>query len=374
MRLGGLTWWRNNYGSILQAYALQETLNSINGIEYEIICQYGKKVASASNFIEKVKRIGLMKSLKRIVWKFGLPQLRNRNNRIQAFMDNYLKVSQLEYSEETIANANKVYDGFVCGSDQIWNPELVSTNSMYWLKFAEKDKKKIAYAPSIGVDSFTDMQKEEIKNNLADFTAISSREEQGTKLINQLFNEERCQTVLDPTLLIDRKVWDELASERKYSEPYIFVYMLRGSKAQRKLVKEFAKRKNLKIVTMPFLDPEKIELYDFTFGDIKLWDADPTDFISVIRNAEYVFTDSFHSMVFSCLYHKEFFTFPKIGKAQLNRVTGLQKLFHIPSRMIDTNTTIEMIEGMELIDWNEVEKVITTKRNESREYLERNFV
>lgn len=369
MKLGGLTWWRNNYGSILQAYALQRELNSIDGVEYEIICQYGKKVASVDNLKEKLKRLGIAKTVKRIFWKFGLSKLRDRNNKIERFIENNLIISKIQYNEETIVQANEIYDGFFCGSDQVWNPELVGVDSMYWLNFAKEGKLRVSYAPSIGVNTFTDIQKEIIKNNLEGFTAISSREENGTKLINEAIGKERCVTVLDPTLMVDRSIWDNLTSKPKYKEPYIFVYMLRGTKAQRKLVEEFAKRKNLKIITMPFLDTERIELYDFKFGDVKLWDADPSEFINVIRYAEYVFTDSFHSMVFSCLYHREFFTFPKIGKAQLNRVTGLQALFKIPSRMITEETTVDILESMKKIDWETVDDILNEKRSTSKEYL-----
>lgn len=87
MKLAGLTWWRNNYGSILQAYALQCALNEVEGIDYEIICQFGKKIASLDNLIDKIKTIGLRKTVKRVIWKFGLPRLRVRNHKIQNFVD-----------------------------------------------------------------------------------------------------------------------------------------------------------------------------------------------------------------------------------------------------------------------------------------------
>ena len=172
MKLAGLTWWRYNYGSILQAYALQEELNRREGVEYEILCQYGKKVASVSNLKDKLKRLGIRVTLKRIIWKFGFKKLRDRNNKIQRFMDAHLKVSDREYSEEAIKEANNFYDGFVCGSDQIWNPQLVETDSIYWLAFAEPGKLKFSYAPSVGVDSFTPNQKSQICKNLADFKKI----------------------------------------------------------------------------------------------------------------------------------------------------------------------------------------------------------
>ena len=285
-------------------------------------------------------------------------------------MDNYLHISQREYNEENIIEANDVYDGFVCGSDQIWNPKLTDVNSMYWLTFASKEKLKFSYAPSIGVDKFSDEQKEAIKNNLSTFNGISSREENGTNLINEALGGNKCITVLDPTLLVERKIWDNISSsENQYSEKYIFVYMLRGTKKQRKLIEEFAKLKGLKIVTMPFLDNEKIELYDFKFGDIKLWDASPADFITVIRNAEYVFTDSFHCMLFSCMYHRDFYTFPKIGQAQINRMLNFQKLISASEHMISEEIDAGKIENVRRIDWNYVDSILKDKRKESEAYL-----
>lgn len=370
LKLGGLTWWRYNYGSILQAYALQEKLNSYKNVDYEIICQYGKKVVSASNLFDKLKRYGVYVTFKKIVWKFSLKKLRNRNRKIQVFMDQYLHVSLREFKEDDMKEANQFYDGFVCGSDQIWNPELVSLDSVYWLGFAEKNKLKIAYAPSLGVDNVGIEQAKNIAHNLNDFNAISTREESGTKLINSILGEEKCKTVLDPTMLVERKLWDVLSEKKLFEDDYIFVYMLRGTKKQRKLIESFAQKIGLKIVTMPFLDSERIELYDFKFGDYKLWDADPTEFISAIRYAKYVITDSFHSTVFSCLYHRTFYVFPKIGKAQVSRLTGLQKMFEIPSRMITENMNVEDLLKMSSIDWKKVDTILKEKRCKSVRYLD----
>lgn len=373
MKIGGLTWWRYNYGSILQAYALQEELNSREDVEYEIICQYGKKVVSLSNLVDKLKRFGLRTTFKRIIWKFGFKKLRLRNIKIQKFMDEHLCVSTKEYNEENIKEANYKYDGFVCGSDQIWNPELVKMDSIYWLNFVEQGKLKFSYAPSVGVNSFTKEQIEQLRKNLVDFKKISTREEASTLLINHAMKCNCCQTVLDPTLLVERTFWDKITVNKIYNEPYVFVYMLRGNKKQRKLIEKFAKLVGLKIVTIPFLDTERIELYDFKFGDYKLWDADPSEFISAIRYANYVITDSFHSMIFSCLYHRTFFIFPKIGKAQLNRVTELHKMLEIPSRIIQEGDTAEELLKMPEINWKNIDLILNKKRKESRQYLDEVF-
>lgn len=371
MKIAGITWWRNNYGSVLQAYALQLVLNEFDNIEYEIINQYSEKVASVDNFFVKFKTLGFKKTFHRIVWKFGTKKLRNRNSALQKFVDERLKTSDKRYREDFIQEADECYDGFICGSDQIWHPELTSLNSMYWLTFVNPDKLKIAYAPSIGVDQVTEEQKHMIRKNLSTFNAISCREESGRKLLCSIIEKDDCETVLDPTLLVDRTVWDRICPPRRFPQSYIFVYLLRGTKEQRIFVEKFARVKNLKIVTMPYLDYEHINQYDKKFGDIKYWDASPSDFISVIRYAKFVFTDSFHCMIFSCLYHRDFYLFPKIGKHQMNRLTDLQNMFRLSNRMIGKNTTMNDLESMKTIDWNRVDSVIAEKRLKSKSYLEK---
>ena len=369
MRLGGITWWRNNYGSILQAFALQKYLENDLNQEYVIINQYSKKMASASNLVKKLKEYGLKTTFKRLVGRFGLPKLRKRVQNLQEFVDANLYTTDMVYSEENIADANKEFDGFICGSDQIWNPANTSLDSMYWLKFVNKGKLKISYAPSIGIEDAEMETRVKIKENLIDFDALSSREESGTRLINDILQNEVCTTVADPTFLVEKKVWEGISNYRIYKNKYIFAYILRGTKKDREAIERFSKSKNIPIVTIPFLDGEHMVPYDLKFGDIKLWEASPTDFISAIRNAEYVFTDSFHCMVFSYFFHKTFYVLPKKGKLQMSRILGLQDLLSTGNRVISSGFNVDEIDKMPNIDWEKVEMRIKQYRNSSRIYL-----
>ena len=373
MKVGIITWWRNNYGSILQALALQQKLNQYNDLQYEIICQFGKKSTSVDNVFDKIKSVGLAETCKRVFWKVAFKGLRLRNKKMQQFVDENLKVSNQQYNEHDIADSNKYYDTYICGSDQIWNPDLVPTDSMYWLPFVEKGKNKIAYAPSFGASTVTEKQKEQIKANLSTFKAVSCRENSGARTINQIIGEKKCEAVLDPTMLIERDYWDTISEDKIYEEKYIFAYMLRGTAAQRKYIEKIARERNLKIVSIPFLDYEKIDPYDLKFGDYKLWDANPAEFISAIRHAEYVFCDSFHCIVFSILYHRPFFVFPKVGadgkvkKSQISRMTDLLELAEIKNRILLDNEEADLDAE---IDWNNSDKRIQKARCDSERYLE----
>ena len=373
MKVGIITWWRNNYGSILQALALQQKLNQYNDLQYEIICQFGKKSTSVDNVFDKIKSVGLAETCKRVFWKVAFKGLRLRNKKMQQFVDENLKVSNQQYNEHDIADSNKYYDTYICGSDQIWNPDLVPTDSMYWLPFVEKGKNKIAYAPSFGASTVTEKQKEQIIANLSTFKAVSCRENSGARTINQIIGEKKCEAVLDPTMLIERDYWDTISEDKIYDEKYIFAYMLRGTAAQRKYIEKIARERNLKIVSIPFLDYEKIDPYDLKFGDYKLWDANPAEFISAIRHAEYVFCDSFHCIVFSILYHRPFFVFPKVGadgkvkKSQISRMTDLLELAEIKNRILLDNEEADLDAE---IDWNNSDKRIQKARCDSERYLE----
>jgi hypothetical protein len=374
MRVGIITWWRNNYGSVLQAFALQQELSQYEDIKYEIVCQFGKRATSLDNVLDKIKNVGFVETFKRAFWKLSFKGLRQRNRNIQEFVDEKLKVSDQQYNEENIAESNTYYDAYICGSDQIWNPDLVATDSMYWLPFVENGKKKIAYAPSFGAKTVTTEQSKQIRENLSSFEAISCREISGSKVINQIIGENKCTTVLDPTLLIPRSCWDEMSDDRICQEKYIFAYMLRGTSKQRKHIEEFARKRNLKIVSIPFLDYEKIDLYDLKFGDYKLWDADPADFISAIRHAEYVFCDSFHCIVFSILYHRPFCVFPKIGAdgkvkvSQIGRMADLLELVGIKNRIVFEDSEVDMDAE---IDWDSSDKRIQEARCVSEDYLKK---
>ncbi len=368
MKLGGITWWRNNYGSILQALALQTYLRCELNQDYIIINQYSKKIVSFANLADKLKNDGFKITVRKIIGRMGFPQLR-RISVLQAYVDKYLITTAEVFSADNIIETNQLFDGFICGSDQIWNPANTNLDSIYWLKFVQKDKVKIAYAPSIGIDRAEEDIVKSIRENLSSFDAVSSREESGTRFINSIQDKVQCQTVLDPTFLLERSFWDDLSEKRLFDKKYIFAYILRGDKEERKRIESFAKRINLAIVTIPFLDGEYLVQYDLVFGDKKLWDASPSDFISAIRYAEYVFTDSFHCMVFSCLYHRKFFLFPKKGNLQMSRIEGLQKLLGTGDRILAAHLSTEQLIAYDGINWDRVDKNVEEKRIESQEFL-----
>lgn len=371
-KLGCLTWWKGNYGSILQAYALQRKLAIYPNLDYELLRKDTVKAATLSNLFFHLYYQGLWETSKMIMGRFALPGLRRREKRTMHFIETHLRLSTKVYTEQDTDALNKDYDGFLVGSDQLWNSSASNALSYYLLDFAEKEKAKLSYAPSIGNPKMTSELTALYRKYLSDFDAISCREEVGTRLINQLLRDTVCHTVLDPVMLVQTEVWDNLCKETRKStslkDEYIFVYLLRGTIENRKAIERFSRETGLPIVTIPILDSTHWTVYDFKFGDMRVWDCNPVDFISYIRNARFVFTDSFHCTVFSILYHKPFYLFPKIGENQSARLVDLLERMGISSRYLKENTVD--LDQFEPIDWRNVDERIAKERQSSSNYLD----
>ncbi len=365
-----------NFGGALQAYALCECLNE-RGFNAEQISYRYTKVKQPESFFDRLKRHGIKGLFKRISSK-----VYNRINRkviisvkekkkiaFEHFLNETISHSENTYTNESLQSCVSEYDCFITGSDQVWN----GYNPAYFLDFVSRDKKKISYAASIGREYLTEEQKEVFKNSLKDFDAVSVREPSSIKLIEDVCPVPVVST-LDPTLLLDREDWDKVSSKRLIDDDYIFCYFLGNYKKTRKLVNIFAKKHNLKIAFIPYT--AGVVLSDRKFGDYRFIDASPEDFISLIKHAKYVFTDSFHAVVFSHIYGKEFFVFNRDKRALMNgRIKDITSLFACQERYCDTNEKMALsyIEGLSPLDYTKETDEFLTKKRESIEFLENNL-
>ena len=366
----------SNYGGNLQSYALPAFLYK-QGYQAEQISHLHESFIKTSK-IKRIFNVGVLEYVKKVLEKpFKITELKKTdlyNERKKAF-DNFNKKiipqSERVYNRENVKESIKNYDAFVTGSDQVWNFSWY--NPTYFLDFVPPSKKKISYAASIGSDCLTDEQKEIFKNSLKDYDAVSVREPSSIKLIEDLSPVPVVST-LDPTLLLEKEDWDKVSSKRLIEEDYVFCYFLGDYKKTRKLVNEFAKKHGLKIACIPYT--AGIVLSDKKFGDYRLIDASPEDFISLIKHAKYVFTDSFHAVVFSHVYGKEFFVFNRDKRALMSgRIKDITSLFACPERYCGTSDkmTLEYIEGLPALDYSRETEEFVNKKRESIEFLENNL-
>ena len=368
-----------NFGSQLQVLA---TINQIEKLGYDTeIIRYKKKI-SLSLIMQNMPRLfngqyinGLIKSNKKNKLLSKYPEIvdniKIRNNRFTKFAnDNFINVSNFYYGWHSLKNAaKKNYDMFLCGSDQLWLPSNLESH-FYTLEYAPNEKPKISYATSFGVGEIPWYQKNRTKKYLNRLNHISTRELKGAEIINDLTGRD-VQVVCDPTLLLTKEEWDKLIPNHTVvNEKYIFCYFLGENENHRLQAQKLANQFNLKIVTIPFLD-NYVEI-DRSFGDYSLYDIDTNDFVNLIRNAEFVLTDSFHGTIFSILNNKKFITFNRFDSKSKNsrnsRIDSLFKVLNIQERRY--NSKLELSEQIiKDIDYGTVINNVESLRNDSINYL-----
>lgn len=352
--------WINypNYGTYLQAYALQQYIKSL-GFNCKIL---NDKNCIASNFNWKLE-------LKKIVWVLNdhyrnyRDSWNNSLNLYKSFKTKYLEIENTINQDDL----NIQYDAFVCGSDQIWNPFCLSNpqSKFYYADFS--CKKKIAYAPSIGVPEIPLQYKTIFKELTRNFEFLSSREQQGVDALHELTGKEVTK-VVDPTMLLDAKQWNVLlSSSQVYSDTnYILAYFLTPNPIFVQTAFKYARQKGLKL---------KIFYTDKNYSNYNcdLVSAGPLEFLFYIKNAEYLFTDSFHGTIFASIFHTQFFTFKRFkqtARSQNSRVENLLNMMGVSERLFDEDNC-ETVYRFSDIDFEQVDYNLAPFIKKSKEYIEK---
>lgn len=367
-----------NFGSQLQVLA---TINKIEDLGYNTeIIRYKKKITpifiyqTIPRFFNPYFVRSKLSGFKVKRFLHNHPDIKDkiniRNRKFEIFVkENFKNLSNYyEGWEKLKKHSNKNYDTFLCGSDQLWLPSNLGSH-FYTLEFAKPNKKKISYATSFGVSHIPFFQKIHTKKYLSKFDFLSCREEKGAQIIKDIANKE-ATVVCDPTLLLTSKEWNKIIPTKEIiKEKYILCYFLGDNIEHRKIAKKIKKKTNLKIVSIPFLDCFIEE--DIKFGDYQMFDIDAKDFVNLIRNAQYILTDSFHGSVFSILNHKQFIIFNRFSNDSKNsrnsRIDSLLSRLDLKNRRYYDNENILFEE----IIYNNVETKLQNIRKESLDFLKK---
>lgn len=360
MKIAKLTWLNNgNFGTVLQAYALQKILRNkgyeVIDINYKAskktkLINWAVNMNSPKLFIEKFKEKKALDNNKEILIK--------RNNKIESFKRKYLIMTKEYTSPLELKKTVGEYDIYICGSDQIWSPVLM--NPVFYLNFVPDKYKKIAYAPSFGVVSTSRRKEKKISKMLSEFDKISIREDEGRKFIKKITGK-KVPVLLDPTLLLEKNDWEECTSEPIIKDKYIYCYFLTENKKYLETIKKFAETKKMKVVISPTIKGP------FNTGFDEYTDVGPSEWLSLIKNAEYVCTDSYHGLIFSLIFNKNVFIFKRFtdeSKASQNsRVYTLTRLLGIEDRILDELNLNKMsnFDKIDYLDINEKMKKCSEK-------------
>lgn len=354
-RVGILTVHRSlNYGAVLQAYALN-TILSRNGYDAQII----DYVSDAVKEREHKTNITLKDALKYIVRINKFLACKKKEKKFKEFTDKYYILSDKTYDRYNIRYTDLIYDYFITGSDQIWNFDITNSDTVFMLDFITDNKKKKSYAASFGYKEIPENYKEKTKEMLAQYSSLLVRENSGVQILHQLGLVGHM--VLDPTLLLDGEQWSEIAYPY-HGEKYILIYTVAAPTYLYEAARKMGEKLGIGIKIIK-LEPAKNQS-----GMDQIYDADPRDFISWIKNAECVFTTSFHGLAFSLNLGKEvYFEADALKNKNIARLTDLAELLGVMNRRIESDMVKDFSENP--IDWITVNKRLKLERKKSLEYL-----
>ena len=343
-----------NYGSALQAYALQTFIESL-GFNVKIIDFVMKKDFEQYKLFRTSLYRRQIKSLGADVIFF--PYHLKRKISFETFVRRKMHLTEKRYFLcKELTELNDVFDVFICGSDQIWNIDCThGIEPAYFLAFANESKKKIAYAPSLAHTKFETDSKDELKKLLNKFDAISVREESTVPYL-QSITKQKIETVLDPTLLLNKNDYLKLIDDNFSGGKYIFAYLLEGNKELIQYCEKLKKKTGFQLYYLS----SKVNC-GFNGGK-NLFGISPEKFLRYIYQAEYVITNSFHATVFSILFNTQFCTFPTM-KSSARMVDLLEKL-DIQNRIFSLNFDME-----NKINYKEVEVKLEKLRSSSILFL-----
>lgn len=318
MKIATLTYQRHdNYGAMLQCYALQKKLGDI-GAEAEVIdyvCEVSEKPFSIAALRAKgVKRY--------ITGAIGALTRLPRAKKFREFRRNHLNLTQT-VTEKNISRLGAIYDGYIVGSDNVWNADITGLDERYFLSFVADKRKRTSYAASFGNAKIKSGQMQQYKELIEDIAVLNLREKTGAELAQKLTGRQ-ANVVCDPTLLLSRDEWETMAENPNEKGKYLLAYQMVPSKRFVDFVKAVAKQKGLRVVYVPF-----------PYGVLKCrtkMRIGPCEWLGLFRDAEYILTDSFHGCVFSVIFQKQF----SVCISQLGeRIENLLSVLDIKQRRVD---------------------------------------
>lgn len=369
--VGIITCFADNYGACLQAYALQDSIEKIGYscsiINYvEPVGNHPRKTLGLIQRIGKSDFVRILRSKIDSGYRQSFLETGKRAVLFNRFRKKFVHLTRKEYGKYSeLKNDPPLFDAYICGSDQIWNPLFYGTNEAHFLDFAPSGRPRIAYAPSIGVPEYPEKLKESFRSLVAKLDKVSCREDAGAELIRTVCQRE-CKVVIDPTLLLNSDDWKGLISNKAPKEKYIFCYIFSEFDHIHDYVKRIQSLTGLKVYYLP---TSKVRYDADEFKCV--YDTGPKEFLELVNGAELVITDSFHCSVFSVQFRKQFFVLlrnKESEKLNMNsRIHTLLDKLGLRDRLVTDYFPSELTNSP--IEYDAVEGKLDVLREDSLSYL-----
>lgn len=363
MKIGTMTFFgSHNYGSVLQAYALQQFVvdlfqQHLSPCEYRII---GFRSAQQQALYRPPKADSPKNLVKRLMYLPYKRKIDRQHDKFERFITERLSVTEPFSDPAALPERAADFDVLLSGSDQVWNVRAKDFDYAYLFEGCKE--KKISYAASLGplpIDR-SRFDAERYAALLKGFASVSVRETQSREALGAFMDADRIAIMPDPVFLLSAEEWRKLESE-PYPDRYILFYCLEPSKAQIGLAKRAAKQLGLPVVITGYRNKN-----DWINPFVKIYDAGPYDFLSLIDRAELVLTSSFHGTAFSLIFGKPFLAIDGMADA---RIRDLLTRFGAERNGIAADAREISVPPV----MKDAETVIGAERAKARAYLEETF-
>lgn len=367
----------NNHGALLQAYALQSVLKIDFGLDVVLIdYEWRSETGNFLKYLTSPRKTILRINTKGVHFFFTilLSLFRKKKEisdlRYNDFRKKFLNVSEKQFNSSELMINPPSADIYIVGSDQVWAVDFYFNNRRFLLDFVPGDKIKFSYAASFGKSRIEPYLKTILKKELPSFKSISVREESGVDIVREL-GFSHGVPVLDPTLLLKEEQYDKITEGSFVKSDYIFVYILSTDESLF----------NRMVKLIDFYNVEKLEVKYLTTNnqcrppdDWTSVSLSTEEFLLHIKNAQHIFTNSFHGCVFSIVYQKQFTALPRDGYVdrQNLRLTNLLKNLELKSIFIAPDALNSFRNdslNQNPIDYNLVNTHLESLRKESLEFI-----
>lgn len=367
MKIGLLTVpFNNNYGGLLQAFALKKILEEL-GHEVWIINRKRNRPSILRLYLSKFKKFILQDPS--LIWN-ETKKIKTISQYTSIFIEKYLTPqTEVYYSNSALKKCPK-FDFYIVGSDQVWRYKFAPKNiSNYFFDFLQNSHApRISYAASFGTSNkeYDSKTIQKCQALLLKFKAISVREKSGIHILNKEFgvDKEKVKFVLDPTFLLPLSTYKQLIIPKKDSPSnYLFSYILDKDQEKNKLIDYIKQEKKLDVISMT-AQTHNLNAHDI-IPPVESW-------LSNIYHAAFVVTDSFHGMVFSIIFNKPFIVYTNKQRG-VDRFTSLLELIGLEYRMIDSynNSILQIISTP--IEWTRINSIIEHEKENSLTFLRNNL-
>lgn len=335
-----------NVGSALQAYATQRSIENLGHSSELIDYKYPNiEHRAAQGNIKEAKDLNIMGLLRIIAQKMKRAITRPKVNLYKKFYNDFFKCSNKTYNTRSSLSENPpLYDIYMTGSDQVWNPKYIGYDTNYFLDFAPKDKKRVSYASSFSSREIPPHLFNVYSQKLAEYDYISVRESSALSIVKDMTGKA-ASLVCDPTLLLNNDDWMQIADTSivKPQAPYLLVYVLGYAYNPYPEIYNYIERVNNELkLPIIYLNAIPGRLKN-KYKEIKIDNWGPVEFLYLVKNAKFIITDSFHGTAFALNLGTPFISCVKSKNSSDSRMLDLLKTVKAEERAVTYNANDEII-------------------------------